>query len=140
VSVRLKAALTALITVLLITFACLAFMPWRMDSVVTEIGDIQKCVILCYESGTYTCAYPEEENLDRLTEKLSVTTGHFDRKRSEFSYPAGKPLYRVYFWDSEGRIPDLWICDTALSYDEAQFVLDDAAAASLNEILASCFE
>ena len=87
----------------------------------------------------YSTAYPQDVQLESVKTALSAATGHFDRNRDSLVYKGEAPLYRIYFWTEEGRISDVWLCDTAFFYNGAQYVLDEAAAAAVNAALASCF-
>lgn len=135
---RFKKAMQSLLIVLLITVACLAFMPWQISDVIEPLQDVNRCMILRY-SQDYSTAYPSEEALDQLIDTLSDTTGHFDRARNRIAYEGEEPLYRIYFWTREGRISDVWICGTAFFYDGSQYVLNDDDAEELNKLLTSCF-
>lgn len=135
---RLKKAMQALGLVLLITVACLAFMPWKMTDVIDGLDKVERCVVLRYDLD-YSTAYPQDVQLESVKTALSAATGHFDRNRDSLVYKGEAPLYRIYFWTEEGRISDVWLCDTAFFHNGAQYVLDEAAAAAVNAALASCF-
>lgn len=135
---RFKKALQALGLVLLITFACLAFMPWRMSDAIGTLDEVDRCMILRYDQS-YSTAYPQDEQLEALVSALQSASGHFDRNRSSINYQGKEPLYRIYFWNGEGRIPEVWLCETAIFYDGSQFVLMETDAEALNTALASCF-
>lgn len=136
---RFIKAVEALAVVLLITVACLAFMPWQIGDVVEPLEETNRCMILRYDHE-YSTAYPSGEALELLVTTLADAKGHFDRNRSQLVYWGEEPLYRIYFWTSEGRIPDVWLCGTAFFYEGSQYVLNDDDAAAINEVLASCFE
>lgn len=135
---RLKKAVQALGLILVITVACLAFMPWRISDVIEPLAEANRCMILRYDQ-TYSTAYPVDEELELLIETLSESTGQFDRAREQLSYYGEEPLYRIYLWTSEGRIPDVWLCGPAFFYEGSQYILHDEDAAALGEVLASCF-
>lgn len=135
---RLKKALQALALVLVITFACLAFMPWSMSDVIEGLDDVERCMILRYNEQ-YSTAYPQGEQLEQLKLVLQGTKGHFDRNREGLVYWGEEPLYRIYFWTEEGRIPDIWLCGTAIFYEGTQYSLGEEVAAVLNGALEACF-
>ena len=135
---RLKKALQALGVILVITMACLAFMPWRISDVVEPLSETTRCMILRYDES-YSTAYPVGDALERLIMTMDDATGHFDRNRSGISFKGKQPLYRIYLWTDEGRISDIWMCGTAFFYNGAQYILNDSDAAALNKVLASCF-
>jgi len=135
---RLKKALQALGVVLVITVACLAFMPWQISDVIEPLSEADRCMILRYDQS-YSTAYPDDDALERLITTMEDTTGHFDRKRSNIVYKGAQPLYRIYLWTPEGRISDIWMCGAAFFYDGTQYMLNDSDAAVLNRVLASCF-
>lgn len=135
---RFKKAVQALLIVLLITVACLAFMPWQISDVIEPLDDVNRCMILRY-AREYSTAYPSEEKLEQLITTMTDTTGHFDRVRNRIVYKGGEPLYRIYFWTDEGRISDVWICGTSFFYEGSQYMLYDDDAERLNKLLASCF-
>lgn len=136
---RLTKALQALLLVLLITVGCLAFMPWKMSDVIPDLDTTQRGMILRYENGQYTSAYPKQEQLEALATAMADTTGSFDRKRSQAAYDPECPLYRVYLWNARGKLPEIVVCGTAFYYDGSQYVLRDEDAVRLNSQLASCF-
>ncbi len=136
---RFKKAFSALLLILLITLGCLAFMPWRMNEVIPELADTQKCIILRYHDGVYAAAYPKDEALTQLAEVLGSATGHFDRKRSDIHYNSDAPLYRIYLWDSTGKLPEVWVCSTQFFYENTQYVLDEEDSLLVNAALQSCF-
>ena len=135
---RLKKALQALGVVLVITVACFAFMPWRISDVIEPLSEANRCMILRYDES-YSTAYPVGDGLEKLVATMDSATGHFDRNRSSIVYQGKQPLYRIYLWTPEGRIPDVWMCGSAFFYDGTQYLLTDADAAKLNRVIASCF-
>lgn len=135
---RLIKAVQALALILVITVACLAFMPWQISDVIEPLEEANRCMILRYDQD-YSTAYPVDEELELLVATLASATGHFDRARNQLSYYGEEPLYRIYLWTPEGRISDVWMCGTAFFYEDAQYMLNDDDAAALNEVLASCF-
>ena len=135
---RLKKALQALGLVLLITLACLAFMPWSMRDVIEGLDDAEHCMILRYNSQ-YTTAYSEGDEMEDVKNALQQSKGQFDRNREGLAYWGEEPLYHIYLWTKEGRIPDLWVCGSAIFYDGTQYTLDEESAMVLNEALDACF-
>ena len=135
---RLFKAVQALALVLVITVACLAFMPWQISDVIESLDQADRCMILRYAQD-YSTAYPADEELELLVTTMAASKGHFDRARERLSYYGEEPLYRIYFWTPEGRISDVWLCGTAFFYDGAQYMLNDDDAAALNAVLTSCF-
>ena len=135
---RFKKAVQALLIVLLITVACLAFMPWQISEVIEPLDETSRCMILRYDQN-YSTAYPSGEDLELLVTTMAGSTGHFDRARNQLTYYGEEPLYRIYLWTPAGRIPEVWICGPAFFYEGAQYTLNDDDAARLNEVLASCF-
>ena len=135
---RFGKALQALALILLITVACFAFMPWKMCDVIENLDDVERCMILRYDQS-YSTAYPQDGELQGFVTTLQGAIGHFDRNRNHLMYWGDAPLYRIYFWSEEGRIPDVWLCGTAIFYEGAQYILNDDVAEQLNQILASCF-
>ena len=135
---RLGKALQALGLVLLITVACFAFMPWQMSDVIDGLGDVNRCMILRYDHS-YSTAYPQEQALETVADALCGAKGTFDRNRSQLVYSGDAPMYRIYLWTHGGRISDIWLCDSAIFYDGAQYILHDDDAERVNAALASCF-
>ena len=135
---RFKKAMQALMLILLITVACLAFMPWQLTDVVEPLEDATRCMIL-RDDQNYTIAYPADETLQQVIATLADSTGHFDRNRGQLTYWGEEPLYRIYLWTAEGRIPDIWLCGTAFYYEGAQYVLNEADADAINAALDACF-
>lgn len=135
---RLFKAVQALALILVITLACLAFMPWKISDVIEPLGESNRCMILRYDQS-YSTAYPVDEELEQLVAALAGSTGTFDRARDQLSYYGEEPLYRIYLWTPEGRISDIWMCGPAFFYDGAQYMLNDDDAAALGAVLASCF-
>ena len=135
---RLIKALQALGIVLLITVACFAFMPWQMSDVIEGLDDVDRCMILRYDHS-YSTAYPQEEALQTVAESLHASKGTFDRNRSGLVYSGDGPMYRIYLWTDEGRISDIWLCDSAIFYQGAQYILQDDDAQRINAALAGCF-
>ena len=135
---RLKKALQALLMVVGITVACLAFMPWQVRNVVEPLDEANRCMILRYDQS-YSTAYPMGDELEQLLETLGGSHGQFDRARGQLTYYGEEPLYRIFLWTPEGRIPDVWVCGPAFFYEGSQFMLNDADAAALDAMLASCF-
>ena len=135
---RLGKALQALGLVLLITVACLAFMPWNMSDVIDGIEDVNRCMILRYDTQ-YSTAYPRDEVLEELKTELSQATGQFDRRRAEISYKGDAPLYHIYFWTAEGRIGDVLICGDAIYHNGSQYVFGETSEKGVNRALERCF-
>lgn len=135
---RLKKTLEALLLILVITIACLAFMPWQLGDVVEPLEDANRCMILRYDQD-FSTAYPADEELELLVTTMGSSIAHFDRARNQVFYYGEEPLYRIYMWTPEGRIPEIWLCGPAFFYEGAQYMLNDDDAAKLNEVLTSCF-
>jgi len=135
---RLFMAVQALALILVITVACLAFMPWKISDVIEPLEETNRCMVLRYDQN-YSTAYPIDEELELLIATLADSAGHFDRARDQLSYYGEEPLYRIYLWTPEGRISDIWLCGPAFFYDGAQYMLNEDDAAALNDVLASCF-
>ena len=135
---RLKKALQALGLVLVITLACLAFMPWRMGDVIQDVGSANRCMVLRYDQN-YSIAYPQAEQLEEVKGALADATGTFDRNREGLVYWGEEPMYRIYLWTDDGRISDIWLCGPAIYYDGSQYALGDASASKLNDALTECF-
>ena len=135
---RFIKALQALGLILLITLACLAFMPWSMHDVIDGVENVDRCMVLRYNEQ-YSTAYPQEEQLEQVIAALQESRGNFDRNREALVYWGEEPLYRIYLWTNEGRIPDIWLCGTALFYDGTQYSLDEEDALRLNAAFEDCF-
>lgn len=136
---RFETAFSALLGILLITLACLAFMPWPMDNVVEGADSVKGGIVVRYENQNYNIAYPDDAEIELIAETLTSSVGYFDRNRSSFVYDSHVPLYRIYLWNEEERIPEIWVSGEELFYDQSQFVLDKTDAVTINAVLASCF-
>ena len=136
---RFEKAFSALLAVLLITLACLAFMPWPLSDVVEGADGINGGMIVRYENQSYETVYPDEDQLQMIAEALTSSVGYFDRNRSSFAYDSTVPLYRLYLWSGGERMPDIWVSGEEFFYDQSQFVLDQTDAVTINAVLASCF-
>lgn len=114
---------------------------WPMDKVLTQAEFITEALVVKPLSsdpeGGQVCA--DEETVAELAALLGDMRLKFDKKGDTFSYEADAVSYDLMLSGEDFSYGTIFISGNKMHYNNTTYIMEDEAAAELNELLASCF-
>lgn len=114
---------------------------WPMDKVLTQAEFITEALVVKPLSSEPDGgqAYADEETVAELAALLGDMRLKFDKKSDTFSYEADAVNYDLMLSGEDFSYGVIFISGNRMHYNNTTYIMEDGAAAALNELLASCF-